>query len=182
MEGVLATPGKTVPLWRARWRALRERHPYRAALALGLALGPLGLLCTFIVGKLFMFLAPPELWGNSAGAYLDRLSPGRMIFVAVVFAPLLETVLAQCLPIELARRLGAGPVLCLLPSAFLFGLGHYLNGGPAHGTTTFFGGLVLAGAYVLLRTRGIGPACMASATTHAVQNGVIVSLMLVQAA
>lgn len=182
MEGALANPGKLVPLWQARWRTLRERHPYRAALALGIGMGPLGLVCTFIVGQLFMALVPPELWGNSAGAELEQLSPARMIFLAVVFAPLLETLLGQCLPIELARRLGAGPALCMLPSALLFGLGHYLNGGLAHGTTTFVGGLVFAGAYVALRTRGIGPACMAAAATHALQNGVIVSLMLAEAA
>jgi len=182
MEGVLETPGKMVPLWQARWRALRERHPYRAALALGIGLAPLGLVCTAIVGKLFMVLMPPELWGNSAAPYLGQLSPARMILAAVVFAPLLETLLAQCLPIELARRLGAGPALCMLPSAFLFGLGHYLNGGPAHGATTLFGGLVFAGAYVALRAKGIGPAYMAAVTAHAVQNGAVVSLMLAQAA
>jgi hypothetical protein len=177
---VLAVSGKTLPLWLARWRDLRERHPYRAALVLGICMAPLGLLLALSVVGILMALVPPELLGKSAAAHLGQMRPGWIVIMTVVYAPLVETLLAQLLPIEIARRLGAGPLLCILPSAFLFGLGHFLNGGLAHGTTTFFGGLVLACAYVALRRAGSGPAFVAAATTHAFMNAAIVPALVAQ--
>lgn len=182
MDGVLASPATAAPRRRARWHSLRERHPYRAALALGSGLGPLGLLCAFVAYKLAGFFLPPELWGSSAASGLASLGPAGMVFMAVVYAPLLETLLAQCLPIEIARRLGAGPLLCVLPSALLFGFGHYVNGGLLHGITSFCTGLVLASAYMALRRAGAGPACLAAASAHVVQNGMVMGIFLVQAA
>lgn len=180
MDSVPAFPGKIVPLLLAHWRDLRQHRPFRAALVLGAVMGPLGVLVATLVGEIVMASLPPELWGNSAAAHLGEMHPARIVIMAILLAPLLETLLAQVLPIELGRRLGAGPVLCILPSAVLFGLGHYLNGGLVHGTTTLFSGLVFASAYVALRGRGARPAFVAAASAHAVQNAIAVSFMLLQ--
>ena len=175
----LASPAadRLVPPILARWRGWMEQHPSRAALALGVLLGPLGLLCTSLAGILAQFFLPPESWGNSAAAGMGRMGLIGMLFAAVVFAPLFETLLGQVLPIETARRFGARPVLCVLLSALVFACGHYLNVGLIHGITTFFGGAIFACAYVPLRPAGIWPACIASSTAHALHNGLAILIM-----
>ncbi|VXB30130.1 type II CAAX prenyl endopeptidase Rce1 family protein [Massilia sp. 9I] len=180
MDSALASPGKSVSPWLARWRSLRERHPYRAALALGSSMGPLGLLCAAIAYQLAGFFLPPELWGSSAASGLRWFSPAGMVVMVLVYAPLLET-LAQWLPIEIARRLDAGPLVWVLSSALLFGFGHYVNGGPLHGITSFCTGIVLACAYAALRREGVGPAYVAAASAHAVQNGMVIGISVLQA-
>ncbi len=178
MQGVPASPARSHPLYLLRWRAMAERRPLPAAVLLGSSAGLAGLLCAFVVGKAVLYFMPPELWGNSAAAGLGRLGWGWAFFLAVVFAPLFETAVGQVLPMELVRRLGARPGFGILLSGLVFGVGHYLNGGLAHGVTTFVGGLVFACAYAALRPTGIGPAFVAAATAHAVQNGLVLSLIL----
>lgn len=120
---------------------------------------------------------PPELWGHSAAAGLARLTPVGVFLAAVIYAPVVETVLGQVLPIEAAHRLGAPPLACVLLSALVFACGHYLNGGLAHGTTSFFSGMLFACAYVNMRWAGIAPAVLAAATAHAVQNVTVLFLI-----
>jgi membrane protease YdiL (CAAX protease family) len=163
----------TIPPRMACWRASLERRRYRSALALGTCLGVAGTLCALCVSALVLQFFPPELWGHSAAAGLARLTPVGIFLAAVVYAPIIETLLGQVLPIEAAHRLGAPPVACVLLSALVFAYGHYLNGGLAHGTTTFFGGMIFACAYVNMRWAGIAPAALAAATAHAVQNGTV---------
>jgi len=167
----------TIPPRLACWRARLERRPYRAAAALGACLGIVGTLCTLcVIGVVLQFL-PPEQWGHSAAAGLGRFGPAWIFLIAVVYAPVVETLLAQVLPMELAHRLGAPSSACVLLSGLVFACGHYLNGGLAHGMTTFFGGMILACAYVAMRWAGVGPAVLAAGTAHAVQNGTVLFVL-----
>jgi hypothetical protein len=159
--------------WLAHWRARAGEHPYRLAAAWGTCLGIVGTFCALLVGSLVQHFLPPELWGHSAASGLGGLGWFGVFMAAVVYAPLIETLLGQVLPIELLRRLRAGPPAAVLLSALLFGAGHYLNGGLAHGITSFFSGAVFACAYLALRRTGPGPACLAACTAHAVQNGTV---------
>ena len=163
----------TIPPRLACWRASLARRPYRAAAMLGACLGIAGTLCTFCVAAVVLRFLPPEQWGNSAAAGLDRLGPVGIFLMAVIYAPVIETLLGQALPMEGAHRLGAPPVACVLLSGLVFACGHYLNGGLAHGITTFFAGMIFACAYVAMRWAGIAPAVLAAGTAHAVQNGTV---------
>ncbi len=55
-------------------------------------------------------------------------------------------------------------------SAALFGGGHCLNGGIAHGASTFSAGLVFAYGYTLVRSQGFWAAFVAASTAHAAHN------------
>lgn len=182
MRGVEPPPGEPVAPYMARWRATVARHPLLAALGSGICLGPIGILCSFVVSNVVLHLLPPEQWGNSGAAHLDRLDPAMFFFLALVFAPVIETVLGQVLPMEAARRLGAGPAAQILLSGLVWGCGHYASGGLVHGITAVFGGLVFACGYAALRPAGIRPAYVAAASAHATQNGIIWALMVSAAA
>lgn len=177
MQIALANRTDTIPLLLARWRPHMAQRPVLAALGLGAGMGLLASVCSVFVLGLALQLLPPEQWGNSAASSLDGLGPGRIFVLAVLFAPVVETLLGQVLPVELAQRLGAAPLACVLLSGVVFGCGHLVNGGLVHALTASFSGAVFACAYVALRWLGIGPAFLAAATAHAVQNGAILYIV-----
>lgn len=145
-------------------------RPVRGAILFGFILS-IGSL--FISGMTFAGLSlilPMNDWGESAGAGVLRLSWWSIFLIAVLGVPLLETLIAQVLPIEIIRRVGGGSITCIVVSALLFGAGHYLNGGLAHGLTTFSGGLVFAFAYVFARPHGFWAAFTSAYTAHIVHN------------
>ena len=178
MRSIQVSSYRLIPLCMARWRALIAQRPLRAALELGACLGLLGVLCSIVLSYVTVSLLPPELWGRSGAAHLDGLDPLMTFFMMVVFAPLFETVLGQLLPMEAARRLRAGAGPQVLLSGLVFGYGHYASGGIAHGITACFAGLVFAYAYANLRPAGMGPAYLAAASAHAMQNGIMWACMM----
>ena len=169
MQIALATRIHTTPPLLARWRPRMAQRPMLAALALGAGMGLLASVCSLFVLALALQLLPPEQWGNSAASSLAGLSPGRIFILAVLLAPVLETLLGQVLPVELAQRLGAAPLACMLFSGLVFGCGHLVNGGLVHALAASLSGTVFACAYVALRWLGIRPGFLAAATAHAVQ-------------
>lgn len=172
MQGVQTNPSKLVLSCMERWSLSVDRHPLRAAAGLGVCLGLLGVLGGFFVINAVLYFLPPEQWGMSGAARLAGLGPAAMFFWIVVFAPVVETALGQVLPMEAARRLGARPVVQVLLSGLVWGCGHYMSNGMAHGITAAFAGLIFAYAYAVLRPAGIRPAYIAAATAHATQNGI----------
>jgi hypothetical protein len=98
--------------------------------------------------------------------------------MAVLIGPLLELFEGQVIPVELLRWVGASSRACIIVSALVFGGGHYLNGGLAHGASTFVSGLVFGYGYVLCRPFGWLPACLAAFTAHAAHNAVMASLLV----
>lgn len=91
-------------------------------------------------------------------------------FVAVILAPLIETLIAQALVIRIVRW--AAPASFLLPvvvSAILFGCGHAAS--PLYAVCMFFVGLVWAFAYLSrLERRGFAQAFWLVAAVHALNN------------
>jgi membrane protease YdiL (CAAX protease family) len=132
-----------------------------------------GAACT-VTGILLIFALiawlPPEQRGASAGSFLGGLSPARMFVVAVLWIPLWETLIAQLLPLEAGRRIGLPNWACILVVAGLFGLGHYFNGGLAHGICSASAGAIFSCAYLHLRPYGRRAACLASYLAHALNN------------
>ena len=123
-------------------------------------------------------LIPEGIRGRSAAAHLANMSAGSIFFAAVCFAPLLETLPGQVLPIELTRRLGLGSTACVLISASTFSLGHVASGaGVGHALATFIGGLVLAGCYAWVRIVGWRSSYVAAATAHATCNFILIYLV-----
>jgi hypothetical protein len=166
-------------LWRV-FADSRERHidrPLRAALYTGFATGIVSALTSVVVLTILHFLLPPWLWGPSAATSLGSLSVTALFVMAVIVGPVFETVLGQVLPIEIVRGLGATAVICITLSALAFAVGHYVNGGVAHGTAAFFSGGWFACAYVCMRSRGLWTAFATASTAHATHNAVLLSII-----
>jgi hypothetical protein len=163
----------------AAWRVRLSRRPIHGACALGPVLAVFSLALSWLTLALLHVVLPRSYWGPSAAAGLGGLPSATLFLVAVLPVPLVETFIGQVLPIEMARRLGFGSGVQILASAVLFGAGHFLNGGLAHGATTFSAGLVFAFGYVLARPNGFRSAALAAWTTHATHNVVLLLMMQV---
>lgn len=176
LELSLATFEKNVvnnPLASIALRCGVETKPLVGAGLLGSLLGLVGTLVSMLFIGTMLALLPREQWGNSAAAGLTGLSQGAFFFVAVVFTPMLETVMGQVMPIEFARRFGANWAVCILASAIVFGFGHYWNGGLVHGISAFLGGAVFASGYVAVRRVGFWSGLIAAYIAHATQNAML---------
>jgi len=100
---------------------------------------------------------------------LELYSPAALIALALIGAPIIETVLFQWFPIAVARRIGASAAVAALASAVLFALLHFQSGWAAvivHVPT----GLVLAWSYLVWRHRTLGGALLATAAVHFLLN------------
>lgn len=181
MQGIQASLSRLVPLCMVRRSAMLQRRPLHAAMGFGACVGLLGVVCGLVVAHAVLHFLPPEYWGKSGAAHLDELGPAMMFFLMAVFAPVVETVLGQVLPMEAARRLGAGPGIQVVLSGLVWGGGHYASGGLAHGITAIFAGPIFACAYAVLRPAGVRPAFIAAATAHAMQNGIMWAFMILSA-
>lgn len=144
--------------------------PYTGALAIGSCLGMVsaiaGIACLFAMRALL----PKALWGPSAAASMTEFSNAGFFLLGVVCVPFIETFMGQLLPVEICRRIGLNRAMCVLASAIVFALGHFLNGGLAHGIAALVGGSVFAGAYVIVRAGGYLPSCLSAYTAHMTHN------------
>jgi Type II CAAX prenyl endopeptidase Rce1-like len=128
----------------------------------------------------FLWVALPDGWfGKSAASSLleDGTSTFWVVAMGVFLIPLIETLLVQALVIEAVRRFFVEARLAqVLISATLFGLGHYIGGGLAHGIVTFFGGILLATTYVLVRPLGHVTSIWLTWIVHATHNAIGLTL------
>lgn len=100
---------------------------------------------------------------------LELYSPAALIALALIGAPVIETMLLQWFPIAGLRRVGASAAVAALVSATLFALLHFQSGWAAvivHIPT----GLVLAWSYLAWRHRTLGGALLATAAVHFLLN------------
>jgi hypothetical protein len=129
----------------------------------------------------FLWVTLPDGWfGKSAAASLlqDGTSTFWVVVAGVFLLPLVETLLSQALVIEVVRRISVGARLAqVLVSAVLFGLAHYIGGGLAHGIITFFGGMLLAITYVLVRPLGYVTSIWLTWIVHATNNAIALTLV-----
>jgi hypothetical protein len=155
-------------------RATLAALSQRAVLAGGLAGA-----ASFIAGQVLLTLlvgAPPADQPVAADAMLATNNMWLIAFMGMIWAPVFETAVAQCLPIELLRRFGAPSAASFLASAALFSAGHMLGGGGSlQGAVTFVFGAVLAAIYLHFRGQGPGRAFAAAWACHCVNNSLAIA-------
>ena len=152
------------------WPALLARRPWTASVRLGLCLSLLSMPASLGTAALAAVLLPEGWFGESAAKSVGELGPWGFLLLGVLLLPAWETLIGQCLPIELMHRLRAAPLACIIASATLFGAGHWIGGGLGHGLATFTSGSVFALAYWLCRPAGCRYAATAAYAAHAAHN------------
>lgn len=108
---------------------------------------------------------------------LEEYPVALLVGLALVGAPVLETVLFQWFPIALVRRVGGSAAAAAVASAVLFAALHFQSGLAAvlvHVPT----GLVLAWSYLAFRHAGLGRALAAPAAVHFLLNLLAVAAAL----
>ncbi|MES2162189.1 MAG: hypothetical protein V4476_13610 [Pseudomonadota bacterium] len=145
-------------------------RPYRFASLVGACIGGVSTVLGVIAISLMLVLLPKEIFGQSAAAFLSSVGTLGVLFLGVFFIPFLETFLAQLLPLELAKMIGLDDKACVAVGAIVFGVGHYLNGGLAHGLCAAMAGALFTTGYVTMRPWGYFPAFWASYVAHALNN------------
>ena len=152
----------------------------RRPLFVGALAGAAMFVLTQLVLRLFVPLEAVEGVPVAGDPLVASGQPWRIVLMAVLVGPLLETAIAQWLPIELLRRVPRLPQpVLLLASPVLFSAAHMLNGsGALHGATTFTFGLLLAGLYLAFRPHGARRAFAAAWAAHTMNNGLAVAAML----
>jgi len=150
-----------------------------AALAAAVAAGCCSFALAYALSLGIERLFPPEVLGPSAaeGVFDGSRSPSQIAWLAVVFAPLYETLLAQTAPMEFARWLRWPALAGVLASAAVFGLAHWLGGGIGHGVVSFAMGLVFASAYLAFRDGGALLPSAVAAGAHGVNNALALWLV-----
>lgn len=152
------------------WPSLLGRRPWAACLGLGLSTPLLSLPASLGVAAAAAALLPQGWFGESAARSIGGWGNGGFLLIGVLLAPTWETLIGQCLPVELLRHLRVAPLACVIASGTLFGAAHWLGGGLGHGLSTFTSGTVFALAYWLCRPAGFWHASTAAYAAHAMHN------------
>ena len=127
-----------------------------------------------------LLLRIPVVWigvpivGEDARTAYDWLSDytiPQLIVMAIIVGPILETALAQWLPVALGRRLFQSDGYAVLMSAWIFGWLHF-NQGALLVLIMFTTGLVLAWTFLVWRARGLWQAFAMTFAVHALLNSV----------
>lgn len=108
---------------------------------------------------------------RTAYDWLDEYTIAEMAMIAIIIGPILETIVAQWLPVALGRRLFHSDGYAVLFSAWLFGWLHYTQGALLV-LVMFTTGLVLAWTFVVWRARSRGQALLMTTAVHAALNAV----------
>lgn len=154
-----------------RWPASQvDSQPYRFAFFAGTVIGTTSAVLGVVGISLMLILFNPEVLGPSAAAHLSSLDPVALFFYGVLITPFVETLIAQLLPMELAKSLGLDELACVIIGAIIFGSGHYVNGGIGHGIGGLIAGVLFTLSYVIMRPWGYLPAFWASYTAHSLNN------------
>lgn len=122
----------------------------------------LSVLASFIIERFF-----PNSLENIGG--MDFSSPGEEFFIAVLFAPLFETLLFQALPIYLILKHLKSAVLAIIFSTLLFTLQH--NYSWIYMIVVFPSGIIYASYYIyIFKRKGNGFAFLLICSVHAIYN------------
>jgi membrane protease YdiL (CAAX protease family) len=162
----LMVAGITPPDWRKS--LLRSTH-------IGCVLALLSLLVSYLLSLVFAAGIGP-LAGD---ALFRSRSVATVILVAVVWAPVFETVVAQLVPITFIRLFSKSDGLAVSCSALIFGVGHVLSGGGLmQGVFTATVGLVFASVFVANVKSGVFRASVLTAWVHGVHNGILIAVAM----
>lgn len=120
-----------------------------------------------------VWIAVPLVGEDARTAYdwLEQYSIAEMALIAILVGPVIETIVAQWLPVTLGRRLFHSDGYAVLFSAWLFGWLHYTQG-VLLVLVMFSTGLVLAWTFVVWRERGLAQAFLMTTAVHAALNAV----------
>lgn len=130
-----------------------------------------------IVNSLLALISPSGVM--QPGAAVLRFASNNMVFfvlAALIVAPIVETIIAQCLPIELLRKLKAPNALIVLVCAVLFGLGHYSSVSVNHGIKTFVDGAIYGFLYLQMRRYSMSASYCVVAVAHFTNNLLVLSV------
>lgn len=120
--------------------------------------------------------AGAPLGDAATGNFLVEGHPVSVLLLAIVWAPLWETLIAQLIPLELLARCDWR--LRVLVSALLFSGGHVLSGaGMGQALSTLVGGAAWALLYLAFRQRGRSAAFAAAAAGHAANNLIVLAVV-----
>lgn len=97
---------------------------------------------------------------------LDGLSPVRLVAMAVVIGPLIETVIFQFLPLEIGRSLRWPRILRFVLSIVPFGLAHHRAGLPTMIGAGIVGGFFFAFTYDRWRRESLAVAVLMTVLLH----------------
>lgn len=155
---------------------------FRIALARAAVLGAGLALCWIGV----LWLLEPLFRDRAVKLAGDKLfreaSWGSLFFVAVFWAPVFETLVAQWVPVSLMRLLSKSTVAGVLSGAAVFSVGHMLNGGGwEQGIITAISGAVFSWAYVRGLVYGMPGAIALTAVVHASNNALALCASALQA-
>ncbi|RFP14563.1 MULTISPECIES: type II CAAX prenyl endopeptidase Rce1 family protein [unclassified Duganella] len=139
----------------------------------GVMWGGVSFACSMLVLLALKVFLPLAQWGANSGAGALNASLGMQIMVALVWAPLFETLLGQLLPQEVLRRFSVKPVFCIATGSVMWALGHYLNGGIAHGLVALFAGAMFSFIYLRYRSYGVAVSYWMTTVAHLTQNALV---------
>ena len=114
---------------------------------------------------------------RTAFDWLEEYTIAEMAMIAIVIGPILETIVAQWLPLAIGRRLFDNDAYAVLLSAWLFGWLHYTQGALLV-LIMFTTGLVLAWTFLVWRARGRLQAFLMTTGVHAALNAVALGAAL----
>jgi uncharacterized membrane protein len=110
---------------------------------------------------------------------LIDLSIGALFLVAVLIAPVLETMLAQALPIFVVRKFGGSFRVQIIISAVLFAACHFSEGVVTGISAGVIGGFYFGFTYAHWREKSRWASFWVTAASHAIHNGIAVGLLAV---
>lgn len=126
---------------------------------------PFGILGTYIVQ--YLGLINPLF----SSTLQEPTLTGEDMFLAIIFAPILETLLAQMIPIEIFRRFTSNGKVLVVSSALLFMLFHYpvLEFFPS----AFMVGVMLSWAWLVKRPLGLWKSFLIVTLIHSLHNALV---------
>ena len=146
------------------------REPRRAWLAI-----PTGWALSML-GSLLLALAVELLVPNLASPDIPKMAPAMLIFMFVVFAPAVESILMGAILVLLLRWMP--PVTAVVVSALAWGVFHSLQAS-AWGLAIWWPFLIFSTLFVVWRQRGFWTGVGVATATHMLQNlGPALALML----
>lgn len=105
-----------------------------------------------------------------------KFSFPELLFLGVVIAPILETLIFQAFPIWIARHFQASFSVQIVASLIPFFLAHVIEGIATGIAAGLVGGFYFAFTYAHWRERGRWTAFWTTAVSHAIHNGMLIPL------
>ena len=124
------------------------------------------ILC--VVGGLALSVASHLIFPQLATPQFPKVAPGMLLFMLVVFAPFVETLIMAAV-LELMLRLKVPPAVAIGLSSLGWGVAHSLQA-PAWGLVIWWPFLIFSTLYVTWSRRSPWAGVAIAFTVHALQN------------